>query len=93
MELTKEVAKKLLKRDFIPGGEPVDIRTLKFRKTKEHEVYRCCAPTGHDPQSGPYYCGEVAELVAFIEKDGRIVSVVGVCNRQHKLPDGVIVEQ
>ena len=92
MELTKERARKLLKGDFIPGGKAVDVRDLTFRKTLEHEVFQCCARTGYDPQSGPFYCGDVAELVAEIEKDGIVTGVVALCNhRGHKLPPGVKV--
>jgi hypothetical protein len=73
MSLTKEEAKRL-RRDFVPDGERVDIRTLKFRRTGAGEVFQCCAQSGHDVQSGPIYCGDVAEYVALTER-----GVVGLC--------------
>jgi hypothetical protein len=75
--VTKEEAKALRKRDFIPNGERVDIRTLTFRETGEYEVYQCCFPTGNDPQSGPFYCGDIADFTADVDGGG----VVAVCQR------------
>ncbi len=63
MFLAKEQAKGL-QRDFIPNGGRIDIRTLRFRHTKPDEVYQCCRQVSHDPQSGPIYCGDVAEYNA-----------------------------
>ena len=93
MQLTKQTARELLKGDFIPDGKPVDIRGLKFRRTRDDEVLQCCMPTGYDPQSGPFYCGDIAELVAFVEEDGQVVGSVALCNRRHNLPKGVIVSR
>jgi len=62
--LTKERAKQL-QRDFIPGGKAVNIRTLRFRRTEsDEEVHQCCRQTSYDIQSGPIYCGKIAEYIA-----------------------------
>ena len=82
MQLTKEKAKQLLKGDFIPGGKEVDITNLDFRETREDEVYQCCRQTGYDLQSGPLYCGNVAEYVAFT--DGGLVALCG--NQRRHFP-------
>lgn len=79
MQLTKQAAKKLLEGNFVPSGESVDIDTLNFRRTTESEVFQCCQHTGRDPQSGPFYCGDIAELVAFVEK-----GYVGICEQHGK---------
>ena len=75
MALSKEQAKQL-QRDFIPGGGPVDINTLRFRHTLSDEIYQCCKKTGNDPQSGPIYCGDVAEYIARTEN-----GLVACCER------------
>lgn len=62
--------------DFIPRGEFVAIDSLEFRPTNNLELFQCCQQTGNDPQSGPYYCGKVAELVA-----GNRNKYVGLCQR------------
>lgn len=65
--MLKADAKKLLAqtRDYIPGGKPVaDIAALTFRRTSEHEVLLCGTQTGNDIQSGPFYCGAIADWVA-----------------------------
>ena len=75
----KSDAKKLVAqmRDFIPGGKPVaDIRALTFRCTTEHEVLLCGTQTGDDIQSGPFYCGAIADWAA-VTADG----TVAVCDR------------
>ena len=51
-------------RDYIPGGKSVAVSSLMFRRTYEHEVHLCGARTGNDIQSGPYYCGAIADWVA-----------------------------
>lgn len=57
-----------LKRDYIPGGkEQKTIVDLKLRQTEEDEVYQCGAITGNDPQSGPIYCGKIAD---WVDEDG-----------------------
>jgi len=82
--LTKDQARKL-RGDYIPTGKPVDIRTLRFRKTKDHEILLCCRPTSNDIQSGPIYCGDVSEFVA--ENDE---GYVALCMR-HKPPANLIL--
>ena len=84
MELTKDTARKIRQRDFIPGGEPVDIKDLHFRETRQEEVFYCCRKVGHDPQSGPMFCGDISEYVAFTT-DG----YVGCCKR-HTPPKNLI---
>jgi hypothetical protein len=91
MELTKEEAKKLLSPDFIPGGGRIDIRKLEFRRTGEEEMWRCCRNTGFDPQSGPFFCGKIAEYVAFVGEEGQgIIGAVAVCER-HPPPKELII--
>jgi hypothetical protein len=68
MELNKKIAKELIEGDFIPNGERVNITNLKFRKTKDHEIYQCCKQTSYDTQSGPIYCGDLAEYIASVGK-------------------------
>jgi len=48
----------------------VDIKELEFRRATDYEVYRCLRQTGNDSQSGPFYCGNIAEFIA-ITKDGK----------------------
>jgi len=84
MELTKELAKKIRRGDIIPDGKSVSIKTLRFRKTKEDEIYCCCYRSGYDPQSGPMYCSDISEYVAFTS-DG----YVGCCER-HAPPKNLI---
>lgn len=93
MELTKEMAKGL-KEPFMPNGNWVEIRELTFRKTNPNEVFRCCVQTGFDPQSGPFFCGEIAELVADVIKDNVMIGKVALCNhRGHKPPPGVKITE
>lgn len=82
--LTKEMAREIRQGDYIPKGiiGRVDANKLSFRKTTEHEIHRCCQITGNDPQSGPIYCGEIAEFIAF--HNGGIVVLCG--NRGHVPP-------
>lgn len=84
MSLSKERAREIQRGDFIPGGQPVKISELSFRRTSDSEVYRCCAQTGSDPQSGPIYCGKVAEFVAFLENERG--SYVGLCGERKHIP-------
>ena len=77
--MLKSDAKKLVSqmRDYIPGGKPIaDITVLTFRRAAEHEVLLCGTQTGRDIQSGPFYCGAVADWVA-LTPDG----TAAVCTR------------
>lgn len=69
---------KSLQRDFVPGGPSVDVRKLSFRRTTEDEAFQCCAKTTYDPQSGPIFCGRVAEFVAEVPEQG---GHVAICKR------------
>ncbi len=84
MELTKEAAREIRRGDFIPDGGSADLNTLRFRKTREDEVYYCCRKVEYDPQSGPIFCGDISEHVAFTA-DG----YVGCCER-HPPPKNLI---
>lgn len=78
--MTKTQAAGLLKRDYIPNGKPVDCSKLTFRRTGEHEVYQCCHQVGYDVQSGPLYCGDIAEWISeVITEGGR--GVIALCKR------------
>lgn len=81
--MQKSEAKKLVERmrDYIPGGKPVNVRSLIFRRTHEHEVLLCGTKTGNDLQSGPYYCGAVADW-AVVTGDG---GTAAVCDRHAEL--------
>lgn len=74
--MTKRQAKKLVRRDFIPGGPRVDLKDLQWRGTHDYEILQCCFKTGYDTQSGPFYCGDIADYVSFFD-DG---SYVGACD-------------
>ena len=79
--MTKDEA-KALQKDFIPvgqTGEPVDLSQVIFQPTKSHEVFRCVVPTGYDPQSGPIYCGDIADWI--YRKNGKYVAL---CNRHYR---------
>lgn len=82
--MTKTEAKELLKGDYIPKGKRVDpevLRMMQFRRTFEHEVYRCGRHVQYDPQSGPIYCGCLAEFVAVTDN-----GIVALCQR-HAPPE------
>ena len=81
--MRKSDAKKLVEqmRDYIPGGKPTDIRSLTFRRTHEHEVLLCGTRTGDDIQSGPYYCGAIADWAASVSESLSSTAVVAVCNK------------
>jgi hypothetical protein len=67
--ITKTEARRLVDRmrDYVPGGKPIaDPQTLPWRPTMELEIHHCGARTGEDIQSGPYYCGALADFVAVV---------------------------
>lgn len=84
VQLTKEIAKSLQEKDFIPRGKPISRESLSFRRTTENEVYRCCAHVGNDLQSGPMFCGKIAEFVAFTESGEK--GYVGLCGTRGHVP-------
>ena len=82
--ITKTQAKNLLPSDFVPGGKQLtseELRNLKFRRTTENEIFQCCVITGEDIQSGPYFCGQIAEFVAFSSD-----SMVALCGENGHVP-------
>ncbi len=79
--------KELIKEfdtSFVPNGRMLtkeELKIIKYRRTKNDEIYRCGAIVGDDwPQSGPIYCGRVADWISEIE-DGKLC----LCER-HKPP-------
>lgn len=74
--MNKTEARRLMRGDYIPDGPGVLTKGLAFRRTLEHEVYRCAARTGYDVQSGPIYCGDLAEWARF-----EVDSVIACCSR------------
>jgi hypothetical protein len=71
--MTKGFAQQL-QRDFIPGGgllSPEEVGSLVFRRTTASELFQCCVSVGEDIQSGPLYCGRIAEWVA-PHRDGSV---------------------
>lgn len=85
--MTKTEARALKRAfaDYVPrGGKPLtqdQIGKLVFRATLEHEIYHCGTQTGDDIQSGPYYCGDIADFVAPAPVPGG--GVVALCGK-HK---------
>ena len=80
--ITKTEARALVDkmRDYIPGGGPVSRpQTLQWRPTTELEIFHCCVQTGSDIQSGPYYCGTLADFVATIPG-----GIVAACEKHHR---------
>lgn len=81
--ITKTDARKLVDklRDYIPGGKkPVsNPQTLQWRPTTELEIHHCGVQTGRDIQSGPYFCGAIADFVAEVPE-----GTVAVCEKHHK---------
>jgi len=72
-----------LQKDFVPGGKRVMLGEVEFRPTRPDEVYQCCVQVGTDyPQSGPIYCGRVAEYVS-TDPDG---SYVALCGQRRHVP-------
>lgn len=63
MELPLE---PLLDRDFVPKDKPGALKDVWVFEKTDHPLHRCTAITGHDCQSGPYYCGEPATVVGRI---------------------------
>jgi len=62
--MQKQLAKDL-QGDYIPGGLPVDlIDCTDWRRTAKDEIRRCCCTLGDDIQSGPIFCGDIADFVA-----------------------------
>ncbi len=58
----------------------VDLTQLKFKRTLENEVYRCCMQVGYDWQSGPIYCGDIAEYVS-PSVEGNLRYIAALCER------------
>ena len=56
---------EMIKPDHIPGGGTVSTAT-NLRTAPPG--YRCGVPTGEDIQSGPFFCGDPATLIADAEK-------------------------
>lgn len=81
--ITKTEARALVDklRDYIPGGKPVsNPQALQWRSTTELEIHHCGVQTGSDIQSGPYYCGTIADFMAVVPE-----GVVAICKKHHKL--------
>lgn len=99
MELTKSLAKQIGRGNFIPDGPSIDVTKLTFRRTAEHEVFPCSFTVGNDIQSGPLYCGDVAEFIATAEHSKteggkRVMGIVTVCSRcSRKLPRHVFAPE
>ena len=86
MELTRSEA-----QEIIGGGtsdqEPADICDLSFREAEEHEVFLCGCAVDHDSQHRPIICGNIAELIAPVERGGKKM-VAGLCKKHgRRLPE------
>jgi hypothetical protein len=85
--ITKEFAKKL-QRDYVPNGQPTDYVDA-IRDTKDYEIYQCACSTGYDPQSGPIYCGDIADyLGTYVDK----TCYVSVCKRHKHVLDRLLAK-
>ena len=69
--------------DFIPGGKEISPKGLNYRPTTEYEIYRCCAQTENDPQSGPLFCGKLADYTSEVIENGKLIGYVAVCNKHY----------
>ena len=83
--MSHHVQVRQLGRNYVPIGERVDIRVLRFRRTKGLEIFRCVRQAGYKPKSGPTYCGNIAEYIAPAGQ-GRIVCLC----KQHPPPRRLI---
>ncbi len=59
---------KVMSSDFVPDGtvmsfDKIHKEGIAFRKLSRDEVWRCCRMTSEDIQSGPIYCGKMAQLL------------------------------
>lgn len=65
MELTKTLAKQIENKDFIPDGKRLKFEDIEgWRETTEYEILYCCVQIDDDIQSGPIYCGKVADYTS-----------------------------
>ncbi len=68
----KETIKEF-RRNFVPKGRTLskdELRSLKFRRTRDDELCRCTAIIGDDVQIiGHIFCGEVAEWINITNND------------------------
>lgn len=78
--LTKEVAQKIRRGNFIPRGDYISVDASEFRETSDFQIHFCCKEVGNDIQSGPLYCSDIAAYICF-GGDGR---VVGLCDTHFK---------
>lgn len=76
-----ETVAKMLEDDFIPGGRCVSPRDFINVRGCTDPAARCATRTGHDIQSGPYYCGRPATKTADV--DGHPGAVVHFCDDHH----------
>ncbi len=72
--ITKELARQL-QRDYVPNGRAVNIEDFqgRWRRTRDGEILQCGRSRSYDLQSGPIYCGRVAEYVAEMGDDQLIL--------------------
>jgi len=88
--MNKALARQL-QSDYIPGGRQLseeEFKKLRFRRTLDDEIRQCGCSSSSDPQSGPIYCGNVAEWVAPTE-DG----ILALCSRHFRSQRGVKTEK
>lgn len=82
--------------DYVPKGRSVsekEFKTLEFRRTREDEVGRCACSWSNDTQSGPMYCGKLAEVIAVVNGKGSVpVSTLYLCERCRKRLEVVVAE-
>ena len=79
---TRKMAEEL-QGDYIPRGPRISYeewKKLKFRRAKPDEIHRCAMEVGNDIQSGPIYCGAIAEYVAF-PAGSEGMGVAALCKR------------
>jgi hypothetical protein len=75
----ERIAHDLTHPDYIPGGRRVRLEDCTHWRTADPGL-RCCLTTGHDIQSGPYFCGKPA-VVMSDTGDGHVALCAGHRNR------------
>ncbi len=88
--MTREEIKALIKdfkRDWIPSSDGLNgkhiCRDKIINVRPAQRLERCCHITGTDDQSGPIYCGDLADYIAdVVGIEGVIVAVCAYHKRK-----------
>lgn len=80
--MNKTLAKSL-QGDFVPDGTSefiIERGKTDWKELSEDQVHRCCTQTSYDVQSGPIYCGNIADYFTIVGND----EIVTVCKKHAK---------